>query len=212
MIDPPTLVITAAALGWNFAIAKAVFAVAIGLLGGVAIAALVRTGMFANPASSKLGSTSSCGADPLTGKPVWRFWQYDERRQVFYKEVRKNAVFLIKWLALAYLLEAILVAYVPAEAIGALVGGEGILPIVISALVGAPAYLNSYVAPPLVAGLMGQGMSAGAAMAFMIAGAVSSIPAMVAVYSLVRVPVFAAYVALGFLGAVLSGIIFMAAV
>ena len=131
---------------------------------------------------------------------------------MFFNEARKNTVFLIKWLALAYLLEAILVAYVPAEAIGALVGGEGILPIVISALVGAPAYLNSYVAPPLVAGLMGQGMSAGAAMAFMIAGAVSSIPAMVAVYSLVRVPVFAAYVALGFLGAVLSGVLFMAIV
>ena len=71
-----------------------------------------------------------------------------------------------------------------------------------------PAYLNSYVAPPLLAGLMDQGMSAGAAMAFMIAGAVSSIPAMAAVWSLVKPQVFATYLMLGVSGAILSGILF----
>jgi len=42
----------------------------------------------------------------------------------------------------------------------------------------------------------------------MIAGAVSSIPAMAAVWSLVKPRVFAAYLGLGFLGAVFSGLIF----
>lgn len=51
-------------------------------------------------------------------------------------------------------------------------------------------------------------MSAGAAMAFMIAGSVSSIPAMTAVFALVRAQVFALYVLFGFLGAVLSGVIY----
>jgi uncharacterized membrane protein YraQ (UPF0718 family) len=51
-------------------------------------------------------------------------------------------------------------------------------------------------------------MSIGAAMAFMIAGAVSSIPAMAAVWSLVKPGVFITYLALGISGAVLSGIIF----
>ena len=81
-------------------------------------------------------------------------------------------------------------------------------PIVISALVGMPAYLNSYVAPALLAGLTEQGMSPGAAMAFLVAGAVSSIPAMAAVWSLVRAPVFATYLALGVTGAIVSGIVF----
>jgi len=86
------------------------------------------------------------------------------------------------------------------------VGGEGVLPIVIGALVGAPAYLNSYAAPPLVAGLVTQGMTMGAAMAFMVAGSVSSIPAMAAVWSLIRPQVFAAYLSLGIGGAILIGI------
>jgi uncharacterized membrane protein YraQ (UPF0718 family) len=57
---------------------------------------------------------------------------------------------------------------------------------------------------------MEQGMSPGAAMSFMIAGAVSSIPAMAAVFALVRKPVFAVYVGLGIGGAIASGLIFAA--
>jgi hypothetical protein len=71
-----------------------------------------------------------------------------------------------------------------------------------------PAYLNSYVAPPLLAGLVEQGMSIGAAMAFMIAGGVSSIPAMAAVWSIVKRGVFVAYLGLGLTGAILSGVVF----
>jgi uncharacterized membrane protein YraQ (UPF0718 family) len=55
---------------------------------------------------------------------------------------------------------------------------------------------------------MEQGMSSGAAMAFMVAGAVSSIPAMAAVWSLVKPPVFGVYLGLGVVGAVVSGMLF----
>ena len=119
-----------------------------------------------------------------------------------------TAVFLTKWLSLAYLLEGLLIEYIPAEAIGALVGGPGVLPVVLGALVGAPAYLNGYAAPPLVAGLMESGMSPGSAMSFMIAGAVSCIPAMAAVWALVKREVFAMYVVFGIGGAIVSGLIF----
>ena len=92
--------------------------------------------------------------------------------------------------------------------IAGVVGGEGMTPIVMGALVGAPAYLNGYAAPALVAGLMEQGMSSGAAMAFMVAGSVSCIPAMVAVWSIVRRQVFAAYVCFGIAGAIAGGALF----
>jgi hypothetical protein len=209
LIDPPTLLITAGALGWPFAIGKAVAAVALGLFGGFAIKALMGHGVFANPLKQvQKTSCCGCGAPKADAKPVWAFWSDPERRQRFRSEFVANGLFLLKWLALAYVLEALLVSYVPADVIAGLVGGEGVVPIAVAALVGMPAYLNSYVAPPLLAGLMEQGMSAGAAMAFMIAGAVSSIPAMAAVWSLVKPQVFAAYLGLGVSGAILSGILF----
>ncbi|GAB5468707.1 MAG: permease [Rhodospirillales bacterium] len=209
LIDPPTLLITAAALGWPFAIAKAVSAVALGLFGGFAVKLALEQGLFTQPLRADAGGgCGGCGPSPFSGKPAWAFWSEPARRGVFGREAQANSLFLIKWLSLAYVLEALLVTYVPAELIGSAVGGEGIGPIALSALIGMPAYLNSYVAPPLLAGLMEQGMSAGAALAFMVAGAVSSIPAMAAVWSLVKRPVFASYIALGLVGAILSGLVF----
>ncbi len=211
LIDPPTVLITAAALGWEFAIGKAVAAVALGLMGGFGVRFLINQGAFAQPLKNR--SSGGCcggGPSPFEGRSMWRFWKDSRRIKSFRSEAMVNALFLIKWLALAYLLEALLVTYVPAEAIGGVVGGEGLFPIVIGAVVGAPAYLNGYAAPALVAGLMEQGMSAGAAMAFMVAGAVSSVPAMAAVWSLVKRSVFLAYMCFGIVGAIVIGVVFAA--
>ncbi len=208
LIDPPTLFITAAALGWPFALGKAMSAVALGLFGGFTIKMLLGAGAFSDPLRNASASGSGCGSDPMNGSAKWKFWQEEPRREVFKTEFVTNMMFLIKWLALAYVLEAILVTYVPADLIASVVGGEGVVPIATAALVGMPAYLNGYVAPALLSGLIDQGMSAGAAMAFMVAGAVSSIPAMAAVWSLVKPGVFAAYLGLGISGAIMSGIIF----
>lgn len=224
LIDPPTLLITASALGWNFAIAKAVFAVSLGLMGGFAIKLCTSAGWFHNPLKPRKEATpsdccsgnsenaadgGSCGPSALIEKkPVWRFWMEKTRVETFRSEMSSNALFLLKWMLFAYTLESLMIFYVPAEAIASVVGGNGLLPIVLSALVGIPAYLNSYIAPPLVAGMIQQGMSSGSGMAFIVAGAVSSIPAMTAVFALVRRSVFVAYLALGFFGAVLSGVIF----
>ncbi len=208
LIDPAAFLITAGALGWPFAIGKTAAAVGVGLLGGFAMQAAVRAGFFAVPVKPRDSGGCCSAPSAFGGTPEWRFWGKAERRRVFADETKVNALFLLKWLTLAYLLESLMLAWLPAEAIAGAVGGEGLLPIVTAALAGAPAYLNGYAAPALVAGLIEQGMTNGAGMAFMVAGAVSCIPAMTAVYALVRRPVFAAYVGLGFAGAVLSGIVF----
>lgn len=208
LIDPPSLFITAAALGWPFAIGKAVSAVALGLFGGFTIKILLGGGIFGDPLRVRSSGGCGCGPSPFEGQTKWKFWQESGRRKIFKSEFISNMLFLVKWLALAYVLEAMLVSYMPADLIVSVVGGEGIIPIATAAIVGMPAYLNGYVAPALLSGLMDQGMSSGAAMAFMVAGAVSSIPAMAAVWSLVKPGVFAAYLGLGISGAIISGIVF----
>lgn len=213
LIDPPTLLITASSLGWPFAFSKAVVAVGLGLFGGFLVSAMIRVGMFAEPLRSEsVASCCGCGPSPFDSRPVWMFWLESDRRKAFRDQAIENGAFLIKWLTFAYIIEALLIHYIPASLIGSVVGGQGLLPILTGALVGAPAYLNSYAAPPLVAGLMEQGMTAGAAMAFMVAGAVSSVPAMAAVWSLVRRSVFVTYMGFGIAGATLAGVIFEAAV
>ena len=80
------------------------------------------------------------------------------------------------------------------------------MPILLGALVGAPAYLNGYAAVPLIDALLDQGMSNGAAMSFVIAGGVSCIPAAIAVWALVKPRVFAAYIGIAMVGAVVAGV------
>lgn len=211
IMDPPMFIITSSALGVDFAIAKTIAAVCFGLFGGFAVMAFNRTALFTDPLrETAQAGGCGCGTNPFTGKPVWAFWSDPERVQMFRTTAVSNALFLLKWLTLAYTIEAVMVRYVPAEWIANILGGEGFGPILLGALVGGPAYLNGYAAAPLVGGLIGQGMSQGAAMSFMMAGSVSCIPAAIAVWALVKPKVFLAYIGFGFTGSLMAGLLWAA--
>ncbi|MEL7014130.1 MAG: permease [Pseudomonadota bacterium] len=207
LMDPAMFLITSGNLGWEFAIGKTVAAVFLGLFGGFVTLAASGTAIFASPLREKPQVGGCCGVKkPFEGKPVWSFWTESPRRGVFRDTTMENAVFLLKWLALAYVIEAMMLAYIPADLIATVLGGDGLGTIILGAVVGAPAYLNGYAAVPLVDALLQQGMSNGAAMSFMIAGGVSSIPAAIAVWALVKPRVFAAYLSLAITGAVIAGV------
>ncbi|WP_317056776.1 permease [Roseovarius rhodophyticola] len=207
LMDPAMFLITSGTLGWEFAIAKTVSAVGLGLFGGSATMLFARSVIFANPLREKPQIGGCCGVEkPFEGKPLWAFWVDSPRNEVFRRNLLENGIFLLKWLTLAYVFEALMLRYVPAEWIATALGGDGIGTIVLGALVGAPAYLNGYAAVPLVSGLLDQGMSNGAAMSFVIAGGVSCIPAAIAVWALVKPRVFAAYIGFAISGAVLAGL------
>lgn len=206
LMDPAMFSITAGTLGFDFALAKTGFAVALGLMGGFGTMLFKSSAVFADPLREK-PTVGGCGAKkPFSGQPVWRFWAHAERRAAFRDNALQNAVFLLKWLSLAYVLEALMIRHVPADMIAGVLGGDGIRPILLGAFVGAPAYLNGYAAVPLVDALLQQGMAPGAAMSFVIAGGVSSLPAAIAVWALVKPRVFAAYMGFAVLGAMLAGL------
>ena len=111
----------------------------------------------------------------------------------------------------AYVLESVMLSYLPADVIASVMGGEGLKPILIGAVIGAPRLSQRLLpAVPLMSGLISQGMAEGAAMSFMIAGGISCIPAAVAVWALVKPRVFAAYIGFALIGAVLAGVIWSA--
>lgn len=208
LMDPAMFLITSGTLGWDFAIGKTLAAVGIGLLGGIGTMVLKNSPVFADPLREKPQVGGCCGVKkPFQGKPVWRFWGEAGRRETFRTEAATNLVFLLKWLLLAYLLEAVMLRHIPAEMIATLLGGSGMWPVLLGAFVGAPAYLNGYAAVPLVDALLTQGMAPGAAMSFVVAGGVSCIPAAVAVWALVKPRVFVAYLGYAILGAMIAGLL-----
>ncbi|WP_421906298.1 permease [Mameliella sp.] len=206
LMDPAMFLITAGTLGWDFAVAKTVAAVGLGLLGGFGTKTLADSPVFRAPLREKPQVGGCCGVKkPFQGKPVWAFWQESERTATFRDTAFENALFLLKWLTLAYVIEALMIHYVPAEMIAGVLGGTGFMPVLLGALVGAPAYLNGYAAVPLVDALLAQGMAPGAAMSFVVAGGVSCVPAAIAVWALVKPRVFLAYFVYALLGALIAG-------
>lgn len=204
IIDPAMFVLTLGTLGLEFALYKALAAVGIGLFGGFGTAILMKLGGFAEPLRSGIGNGGCAGAKIRNPQAVaWRFWEEATRRASFFKSALQGLRFLGKWLLLAFLLESLLLAYVPAAQVAGLLGGEGWQPVVLATFLGIPAYLNGYAALPLIGGLLEQGMSPAAGMAFLLAGSVTSIPAAMAVFALARTPVFSAYIGFALSGSLL---------
>lgn len=214
IMDPEMFIITASGISLPFAIAKTLAAISMGLGAGFAVAGLQKIGFLLNPLKRK--QESGCctpSFDPHSKINVnWRFWRHSRGRSLFAGEIRDNGLFLGKWMVFAFFLESIMVAYIPAEWIASAVGQGSTGAIPLASVLGIPAYMNGYAAVPLISGLMEMGMVPGAAMAFVTAGAVSSIPAAMAVFALVRKPVFALYIILGLIGSMLAGFFYQVSV
>lgn len=209
LMDPSMFVLTTGILGLEFALAKTLIAIGMGLMGGTAVHQLTRAGALAQPLRDGIGNGGCGGARVRSPKPVvWHFWAEPERRTKFAATALNTTLFLAKWLTLAFVLESLMLAWIPAETVTDTLGGGGLMPIFTATLVGVPAYLNGYAALPLVGGLISQGMAPGAGMAFLIAGGVNSIPAAMAVWALARPQVFALYIGLSLGGALAAGLVF----
>lgn len=209
LMDPSMFVLTAGVMGLEFAIGKSLAAVGVGLLGGYGVWLLQRAGMLANPLREGVGNGGCAGVPIRNPRPVvWRFWRDGSRRRTFRDDGAKNLFFLGKWLVLAFVLESLMLRFLPADWVAQLVGQDGWQSVIVAALVGVPAYLNGYAALPLVGGLIDQGMAAGAGMAFLIAGGVSSVPAAMAVFALARFPVCMAYLGFAFAGSIGAGLVY----
>ena len=203
-------ILTASGISLNFAIAKTFAAIGMGLGAGFTISGLQKIGLLHHPLKRNQGCGGCRPSFDSNAKVevFWCFWQKPERRDRFMEEIRNNGIFLGKWMFFAFFLESIMIAYIPADWIANVVGNKSAFAIPLASVVGIPAYMNGYAAIPLISGLMKMGMTSGAAMAFITSGAVSSIPAALAVYALVRKSIFALYLIFGLFGSMLAGYIF----
>ncbi len=216
-MDPEMFILSAAALGLPFTLAKTLAAFTIGLIGGFGTLAAQRLGLFKDPLSGALKTVcrktargpavkSEAAAEGNADGVLWPFWHQPERRRLFTKSLGETGWFLGKWLTLAFAIESLMIAFIPPEMIAEWLG-SGAWWTIPAVVVGIPAYLNGFAAIPLIVG-----MNEGAALAFMIAGGVTSIPAAMAVFALVRRQVFAWYVALSLTGSLAAGFFYQLAI
>jgi len=204
LIDPEMFLLTVGVVGLDFAVLRTVTAIVSGLAAGFLTLAMIRLPWVRDPLRrdipfERLGTiydtcSTSCGGE----HPVMlAFWRDPARRAPFLAQARAIGLFMAKWLTLAFLIQSLLVAWIPPEQAARYLGGGEWWTVPLAALVGVPTYLNGYAAVPVIDGLLELGMAPGAAVAFLIGGEVTSLPTAMAVYAVVRRKVFALYLALG---------------
>ncbi|MDD9906305.1 MAG: permease [Rhodospirillaceae bacterium] len=192
----------------GFATAYLVTAMIMGAIAGFVTQAIVTRGGFAD--TLKAGVVGCCASNALkVDRPLlWKFWQEKDRVTLFRETSLSSGAFLLKWLSLAFVIESLMVAYLPPEYVGRVLGSGDWWTVPASTAVGIPAYLNGFAAIPMVARLVEMGAAPGAALAFLTAGAVTSIPAAMGVFALVRKSVFIAYIFFGVAGSLAAGYLY----
>ena len=205
LMSPSKFFITAGMLGMSYAVARLLAAIVIGAGAGYLIFLLSSRGVLNDQLHGlSFSAGACCGSDEVqneTGE-TGGFWKS------FWPELAKVSLFLGKWLLVAYALESLIVHYVDPGWISFLLGKDQFYSIPLATAVGIPMYTSGVSAVPIVQGLINSGMSPGAAMAFLVAGPVTTIPAMTAVFAIVKRRTFAIYLGAGIVGALISGYAF----
>jgi uncharacterized protein len=166
----------------------------------------------ADTAATGGACATACGDEPVDedNAPWWpaakaslqnkRNWKLTARN------IFRDSISLGKWLVFACIFEGFIRVFVPTSFVTGTLGSHvGLLAIPLGTFVSVPLYLNGVGAIPIVGGLLAKGMATGAAISFLLGGAVTTIPAMVAVRSVVNNRVFAVYLTIGIVGSILLG-------
>lgn len=194
-MGPDALLLTWRGLGADWAMLKLIGSGALGLAVGLATLWAERRGWL--------------GADELLLKPVFRedgtlapareigaaagievrAMQITPRRnklRFIFDRSWDAALFTGKFLLLAILLEGLIVTLVPMQWITLLVGQKSVFSLLAAAVIGLPLPTNQIPIIPILAGLLQRGIDSGAAYTLLLAGPVSSLPAMVALSGMFR--------------------------
>ena len=207
LMDPSMFVLTAGVLGMEYALARFISAVMLGAGAGYLIFFLTSSGRLNDQLHGlNLNRRPCCDSDKASdqGLPYTSLWRN------FWPQAWMITLFLGKWLLIAFVLESLIVHYVDPKWISAVLGTNQLSSIPLATVIGIPVYTSGVGAIPIVDGLVSSGMSHGAALAFMVAGPVTTLPAMTAVFALVKRQTFVIYLSAGIIGSLMAGFLFQA--
>ena len=124
----------------DFALVKTVAVVGIGPIVSDVKTIFTKSVVSADPLREKPKVGGCCSVQvPFQGEHRWSFWREEELIEIFKSSNRENEVFLLKCLALAYVIDALILRDISAEWIAGALGCQDVGAILLGAFVGAPA-------------------------------------------------------------------------
>lgn len=193
LTSPQEYVYSAALFGWRFATAFFGASIVLGILGGWIAHALESAGLLRDQARMKVAPKLVAENASLSrGARLTREVVLTGRQLLF---------FFTAFAFIGYALNGL----IPSGTMGTLFGRGHVYGVPLAATLGIPLYFNTEASLPLVRPMLDSGMSGGAALAFLITGAGTSIGAIVGALTIARWRVVAVVVATLWCGAVLLG-------
>lgn len=229
LTSPEELFYSAGLFGWRFAISFFAASIILGLVGG-GIAAFTESkgwlkdqGRFASNRPTRTESppvveTTSLpqvmqfaaqGAGIAVSLPVGKVEPAVPQKAVTLKQFA-NETFSISWKLLAMFLGFAFIGYflnglIPQNWIRSMFGSGNGFSVPFAAILGVPFYLNTEASMPLVKAFMDSGMSQGAALAFLITGAGTSVGAIAGAMTIARWRVVGIVLGTLIVGAIILG-------
>ncbi len=205
-MDPEIFFLSVASLGWPLAIARIIATFTMSLMGGYITHIVIGRQALLNKGLLKVTSTcdTSCSEaieDPTLGKKRFQI-------KNILKESISSIWMISKFMVVAYILEAIIIFYVPDEMVLSIFGSGKITSIIRATFIGIPLYTTNLSALGIMGGFLEKGLSQGAALSFLIAGATTTIPAMTAVYKLVHKKIFFLYLGITISFSLIAGVVY----
>jgi uncharacterized membrane protein YraQ (UPF0718 family) len=157
--------------------------------------------LVADSEPAECGSASCSCDNEIKSYPV-------SGRKIIVSEIVKATLLVTKFMGFAFLITALITFYLPEDIISAIATGSPTIQVILATLVGIPMYTSNITALPVAGGLIEIGMNKGAALSFLIAGATTTLPAMVAVWGITKRKVFFLYLSFALFGALLTGLLF----
>jgi len=216
IMGPDAFLLTWSGLGADWAVYKLIGAAVLGLGSGFSILLLERRGWLSSEMillkpvyrdDGSLAPAADIGA--VAGVHVKRMQIMPRASQVrfIFDRCLDAALFIGKFLLLAILLEAFMVTLIPVSWIKMLVGAKSIWSLLMAALIGLPLPTNQIPIIPIISGLLSMGIDKGAAYTLLLAGPVTSLPAMIALGAMFSRRLLFVFISLGLGFSVLMGLL-----
>lgn len=213
LTSPQELFYSAGLFGWKFAIAFFIASILLGLVGG-AIAAIAETrGWLINQARMSPTASIGLGGAPISlDLPVLAPSLPNEKKSVtihsWLQEIldvsKRLLPLFIGFTFLGYLLNGL----IPAAWISNLFGAGHVYSIPLAATLGLPFYINTEASLPLVRAMIDSGMSEGAALAFLITGAGTSLGAIAGALTIAKWRVIGIVIGTLWVGSIVVGLVY----
>ncbi len=206
--SPGQLFFTAGLFGWPFALAHLTVAILLGLTGGAIAGICESRGWLAGQARLAIAGGSDAPVVATMGPAASSVTERGRRVVAFGQalgvEGGRLAALFLTFAFVGYLLNNL----IPAAWVTTLFGSGRVWGVLLAATLGLPLYVNSDASLPLVRTFLDSGASPGAALAFLVTGAGTSVGAVVGALTIARWRVLGLVVGTLWGGAVLAGYLY----